>query len=247
MGLLANLRFGVQRVRNRGKRPCGHLDQIHDVTPTSTGCQPCLDLGDTWVHLRMCMTDGQVLCCDSSKNKHASRHALQLAPPTRSSAPWSRVRTGCGAIPTRPWSRRQRGARPDSRAVSTREVTMARPALVVVYDNQQRLAALDQALQRRFGADYQILAAAAPAAALDTLRRLRLGGKQVALVLADQWLAGMTGVEFLCHAHELHPTAKRVLFITYGDAVGGTAVAVQRTSAHTVLRACLLPAARGPT
>ena len=84
---------------------------------------------------------------------------------------------------------------------------MARPALVVVYDNQQRLAALDQALQRRFGADYQILAAAAPAAALDTLRRLRLGGKQVALVLADQWLAGMTGVEFLCQAHELHPTA----------------------------------------
>jgi Zn-finger in ubiquitin-hydrolases and other protein len=32
------------------------------------------------VHLRMCMTDGQVLCCDSSKNKHASGHAHQLAP-----------------------------------------------------------------------------------------------------------------------------------------------------------------------
>ena len=62
------------------RRPCSHLDQIRDVIPSSTGCQPCLDLGDTWVHLRMCMTDGQVLCCDSSKNKHASRHAHQHAP-----------------------------------------------------------------------------------------------------------------------------------------------------------------------
>jgi thioredoxin reductase (NADPH) len=100
---------------------------------------------------------------------------------------------------------------------------MARAALVVMYDDQQRLAELEQALQRRFDADYQILPAATPAAALDTLGRLRQDGEQVALVLADQWLAGMTGVEFLCQAHELHPTAKRVLFITYGNAVAGTA------------------------
>jgi thioredoxin reductase (NADPH) len=102
-------------------------------------------------------------------------------------------------------------------------VTVARPALVVVYDDRGALAALEQALQSRFGADYQILAATTPVAALDTLGRLRQAGEQVALVLADQWLAGMTGVEFLCQAHELHPTAKRVLFITYGDAAGGTA------------------------
>jgi thioredoxin reductase (NADPH) len=73
------------------------------------------------------------------------------------------------------------------------------------------LAALDQALQTHFGTDYQILAAATPAAALNTLRRLRQDGEKVALVLADQWLAGMTGVELLCQAHALHPTAKRVL------------------------------------
>jgi hypothetical protein len=80
MGLLANLRFARQRARKRPTRSCSHLDQIRDVTPSSTGCQPCLELGDSWVHLRMCMTDGQVLCCDSSKNKHASRHAHQHAP-----------------------------------------------------------------------------------------------------------------------------------------------------------------------
>ncbi|HKF00403.1 MAG TPA: UBP-type zinc finger domain-containing protein [Actinomycetes bacterium] len=60
--------------------PCSHLDQIRDVTPRTQGCEECLAVGDTWVHLRMCMTDGRVLCCDSSKNRHASRHAREHAP-----------------------------------------------------------------------------------------------------------------------------------------------------------------------
>ena len=38
------------------------------------GCQECLKTGDTWVHLRLCLTCGHVGCCDSSKNKHATRH-----------------------------------------------------------------------------------------------------------------------------------------------------------------------------
>ena len=80
MGLLAGLRFAVQRWRGSARRSCSHLDQIRDVRPASTGCQPCLAIGDSWVHLRMCMTDGEVLCCDSSKNKHASRHAREHAP-----------------------------------------------------------------------------------------------------------------------------------------------------------------------
>jgi thioredoxin reductase (NADPH) len=100
---------------------------------------------------------------------------------------------------------------------------MASPVLVAVYDDPDTLAALEQTLQTRFGPDYQILTAATPTAALDSLRQLRQGGDQVALVLADQWLAGMTGVELLCQAHALHPTAKRALFITYGDAAAGTA------------------------
>ena len=80
MGLLQTIRSAIQRVRGKPALECTHLDQIHDVTPSSTGCQQCLELGDTWVHLRMCMTDGQVGCCDSSKNKHASRHAHEHAP-----------------------------------------------------------------------------------------------------------------------------------------------------------------------
>ncbi len=41
--------------------PCTHLDQIHDVKPrTPDGCEECLELGDTWVHLRLCKTCGHV-------------------------------------------------------------------------------------------------------------------------------------------------------------------------------------------
>ena len=55
-------------------KECEHLDQIRDVTPSSPGCDECLAVGDTWVHLRMCLSCGHVGCCDSSKNKHASKH-----------------------------------------------------------------------------------------------------------------------------------------------------------------------------
>jgi uncharacterized UBP type Zn finger protein len=53
---------------------CSHLDTIRDVHPNSKGCAECLKLGDTWVHLRMCEECGNVGCCDSSKNKHATKH-----------------------------------------------------------------------------------------------------------------------------------------------------------------------------
>jgi uncharacterized UBP type Zn finger protein len=54
---------------------CGHLDEIHNVQPSSTrGCEACLAIGDRWVHLRECLVCGNVGCCDSSKNKHATAH-----------------------------------------------------------------------------------------------------------------------------------------------------------------------------
>ena len=54
---------------------CTHLDQIHEVTPSASGCEECLQTGDSWVHLRVCLVCGHVGCCDSSKNKHATKHA----------------------------------------------------------------------------------------------------------------------------------------------------------------------------
>jgi uncharacterized UBP type Zn finger protein len=54
---------------------CNHLDQIQDVEPGAAGCEECLQSGDSWVHLRLCLTCGHVGCCDASPNHHASNHA----------------------------------------------------------------------------------------------------------------------------------------------------------------------------
>jgi uncharacterized UBP type Zn finger protein len=54
---------------------CRHLDQVRDVDPrTPEGCEECLQSGDSWVHLRLCLTCGHVGCCDNSKNKHGTKH-----------------------------------------------------------------------------------------------------------------------------------------------------------------------------
>jgi uncharacterized UBP type Zn finger protein len=60
---------------------CRHLEFIRDVRPSAPGCEDCLRTGSWWVHLRMCMTCGYVGCCDSSPNKHASKHARTVGHP----------------------------------------------------------------------------------------------------------------------------------------------------------------------
>lgn len=53
---------------------CTHLDQIRFTETATRVCEDCVKTGDRWVHLRMCLSCGHVGCCDSSKNKHATRH-----------------------------------------------------------------------------------------------------------------------------------------------------------------------------
>ncbi len=53
---------------------CAHLDQIKIKKTNQHVCEDCVKTGDTWVHLRLCLTCGHVGCCDSSKNKHATKH-----------------------------------------------------------------------------------------------------------------------------------------------------------------------------
>ena len=62
---------GSNQLENEG---CDHKEFIHDVTPSGEGCKECLEMGDTWVHLRLCLSCGHVGCCDNSKNKHATKH-----------------------------------------------------------------------------------------------------------------------------------------------------------------------------
>lgn len=56
--------------------PCNHQDRIV-ITDTANSpylCEDCIKTGDSWVHLRVCLACGHVGCCDSSKNKHATKH-----------------------------------------------------------------------------------------------------------------------------------------------------------------------------
>jgi uncharacterized UBP type Zn finger protein len=67
---------------------CTHLDQIHltELPDRIPGCEECLKIGGQWVHLRMCLTCGTIRCCDSSPNRHASRHAGEAGHPIARSA-----------------------------------------------------------------------------------------------------------------------------------------------------------------
>jgi uncharacterized UBP type Zn finger protein len=53
---------------------CQHLAEAQELEPKTDVCEECVKLGDEWVHLRLCLTCGNVACCDDSKNKHATKH-----------------------------------------------------------------------------------------------------------------------------------------------------------------------------
>jgi thioredoxin reductase (NADPH) len=92
-----------------------------------------------------------------------------------------------------------------------------RPVILAVDNDREALGQLHDALGRRYGADYRVVAHPAPDVALADLEEMRRRGETVALLIADQWMPGMQGTEFLNAAHELHPTAQRALLVTWGD------------------------------
>jgi thioredoxin reductase (NADPH) len=94
---------------------------------------------------------------------------------------------------------------------------MARPILLAVDDDVSVLEAVVQDLRRHYGATYRVMRAASGQAALDTMAQLKKRQEPVALLLSDQRMPGMTGVEFLEKARELYPEAKRVLLTAYAD------------------------------
>jgi thioredoxin reductase (NADPH) len=90
---------------------------------------------------------------------------------------------------------------------------MSQPILFLVDDRPKVVEALAADLERRFGADHRILTAVSPGAALETLLRLAEEAREVAVVVAAQRMEELAGVPFLLRAHELHPSAKRVLLV----------------------------------
>jgi hypothetical protein len=66
---------------------CVHISEIKTVKhPKNHECEECVKIGSGWVHLRTCQTCGATLCCDSSPNRHASKHARAAAHPVIASA-----------------------------------------------------------------------------------------------------------------------------------------------------------------
>jgi hypothetical protein len=69
------------------KASCAHLGAITSIKhPNHYECEECIKTGDSWVHLRTCQTCGATLCCDSSPNRHATRHAQATGHPVIASA-----------------------------------------------------------------------------------------------------------------------------------------------------------------
>jgi len=92
-----------------------------------------------------------------------------------------------------------------------------RPAILTVDDDPSVSRAVARDLRRRFGERYRVLRAESGQQALDTLRELKLRGGQVAVLVADYRMPGLTGIEFLEQAMDLYPDAKRVLLTAYAD------------------------------
>jgi thioredoxin reductase (NADPH) len=94
---------------------------------------------------------------------------------------------------------------------------MTKPVLMAVDEQIQELAAVQQELLKRYAADYEVVCHPSTASALEQLEALRATGAQVIILLAAQQMRAMTGIDFLAQAHELHPRARRVLLIPFGN------------------------------
>jgi thioredoxin reductase (NADPH) len=92
-----------------------------------------------------------------------------------------------------------------------------KPVLLTVDDDVAVLRAVERDLRRRYAENYRILRADSGRAALDVLKQVELRHEPVALLLADQRMPGMSGVEFLAEALKIHPDAKRALLTAYAD------------------------------
>ena len=94
---------------------------------------------------------------------------------------------------------------------------MAKPVLLTVDDDPEVLRAVERDLRRRYAERYRVLRADSGATALEALRALKRRDDSVALLLVDQRMPQMTGVEFLGQAMEIYPDARRVLLTAYAD------------------------------
>src|SRR5437016_9765809 len=94
---------------------------------------------------------------------------------------------------------------------------MAKPILLSVDDDSDVLRAIERDLRSNYGAEYRVIGSDSPECALDLLKKLKVRNDSVALLLADQRMPNMDGVEFLQEAMRIYPEAKRALLTAYAD------------------------------
>ena len=94
---------------------------------------------------------------------------------------------------------------------------MAPPAIVTVDDEPEVLRAVERDLRRKYGKDYRVLGTDSGLGAMDLLKQLKTRGDSVALMLADQRMPQMSGLEVLGQSMTLFPQAKRALLTAYAD------------------------------
>jgi thioredoxin reductase (NADPH) len=94
---------------------------------------------------------------------------------------------------------------------------MDKPIILAVDDDQVVLKAIDRDLQMRYGKEYRIASINIGTAALDFLKQMQQQNKHVALMLVDQRMPQMSGVEFLVKARTYYPAAMKVLLTAYAD------------------------------
>jgi len=111
---------------------------------------------------------------------------------------------------------------------------MPRPILLAVDDDISVLEAVVQDLRRQYGNTYRVMRAAGGQAALDILTQLKTRDEPVALLVSDQRMPGLTGVELLERAREIYPDARRVLLTAYAD-TGAAIRAINTARIHYYL------------
>src|SRR5919106_1848683 len=113
---------------------------------------------------------------------------------------------------------------------SIEDTSTPEPVLLAVDDDPNTLDRIEHELRQRYGSYYRVACEDSPEAGMRTLQDLRAAEKEVVVVLDDQWMPGMTGVEFLTHTRQLYPGAKRALLFERGN----------RTTREPILQAMAL-------